>query len=96
MEQAIVSAVTHDGTEAKITVVGVPDRPGVAARLFRALADRGVNVDMIVQNISDEGSTDISFTVHRSEVGVAQDVAVALQDELGFQKVTTDSSIARV
>ena len=96
MEQAIVSAVTHDVTEAKITVVGVPDRPGIAARLFRALADRGVNVDMIVQNISADGSTDISFTVPRSDVGVAQDVAAALQDDLGFQMVKTDSSIARV
>ena len=63
MEQAIVTAVTHDVTEAKVTVTGVPDRPGLAARLFRGLADRHVNVDMIVQNTSLHGTTDISFTV---------------------------------
>ena len=63
MEQAVVTAVTHDVTEAKVTVIGVPDRPGLAARLFRSLADRHVNVDMIVQNTSLHGTTDISFTV---------------------------------
>ena len=68
MEQAIVSAVTHDVSEAKVTVVGVPDRPGIAARLFRELADVDVNVDMIVQNVSEHGVTDISFTVPRSDL----------------------------
>ena len=68
MEQAIVSAVTHDLSEAKMTIAGVPDRPGVAARVFRALADLEVNVDMIVQNTSDHGVTDISFTVPHDEM----------------------------
>jgi aspartate kinase len=63
MEQAIVNAVTHDTSEAKVTVSGVSDQPGVAAQMFTALADAGVNVDMIVQNVSDHGKTDISFTV---------------------------------
>ena len=63
MEQAVVTAVTHDISEAKVTVTGVPDKPGIAARLFRALADRDVNVDTIVQNTSLHGTTDISFTV---------------------------------
>ena len=62
MEQAIISGVTHDTSEAKVTIEQVPDRPGVAAPLFRALADAGVNVDMIVQNVSTAGHTDISFT----------------------------------
>jgi aspartate kinase len=96
MEQAIVSAVTHDVSEAKVTVIGVPDRPGVAARLFRALADRGINVDMIVQNVSEAGSTDISFTVPRSDLETATQVARSLEAELGFSSVTTDGSIARV
>ena len=69
MEQAVVTAVTHDTSEAKVTVTGVPDRPGIAARLFRALADRDVNVDMIVQNTSLHGTTDISFTVPRLDLG---------------------------
>ena len=63
MEQAIISGVTHDTSEAKVTIEQVPDRPGVAATVFRALADAGVNVDMIVQNVSTAGHTDISFTV---------------------------------
>ncbi len=96
MEQAIVSAVTHDVSEAKVTVVGVPDQPGVAAKLFRALADQGVNVDMIVQNVSEDGSTDISFTVPRSDLETATQTAVGLEDVLGFESVTTDNSIARV
>jgi aspartate kinase len=96
MEQAIVSAVTHDVSEAKVTVVGVPDQPGVAAKLFRALADQGVNVDMIVQNVSEDGSTDISFTVPRSDLETATQTAVGLEDVLGFGSVTTDNSIARV
>ena len=68
MEQAIVSAVVHDTSEAKVTVSGVPDQPGIAARLFRLLADADVNVDMIVQNTSDHGVTDISFTVPHEDL----------------------------
>ena len=71
MEQAVVTAVTHDTSEAKVTVSGVPDRPGVAARLFRALADQSINVDMIVQNTSVHGTTDISFTVPTDDLPVA-------------------------
>ena len=74
MENAIISAVTHDTSEAKMTVSGVPDQPGVAAKLFRSLADADVNVDMIVQNVSDAGATDISFTLpHRAGVGCDRD-----------------------
>jgi aspartate kinase len=65
MEQAIISGVTHDTSEAKITLAHVPDRPGVAAQVFRALADEAINVDMIVQNVSTAGHTDISFTRSR-------------------------------
>ena len=96
MEQAMISAVTFDTSEAKVTVLGVPDRPGVAAGMFRALADRGVNVDMIVQNVSDDGVTDISFTAPRAELDAALDVAAALDTELGASGIATDVDIARV
>ena len=70
MEQAVVTAVTHDTSEAKVTVTGVPDKPGIAAQLFRALADRAVNVDTIVQNTSLHGTTDISFTVPKTDLAI--------------------------
>lgn len=96
MEHPIVSAVVSDQSEAKLTVAGVPDRPGVAARLFRALADRLVNVDMIEQNVSLHGTTDISFTVPHDDLGAAQEVAEQLQAELGASGVFTDPEIATV
>ena len=96
MEHAIISAVTHDASEAKMTVSGVADKPGVAGRLFRALADAEVNVDMIVQNVSSEGVTDISFTVPRSQLDRALTVAQTLLGELGADDVSADDGIARV
>ena len=96
MEQAIVTAITDDTSEAKITVEGVPDRPGVAARLFRALADRGVNVDMIVQNTGANGLTDISFTVAVTDLDAARDICCEVQAEIGAARVTSDDSIGRV
>jgi aspartate kinase len=96
MEQAVVTAVTHDASEAKVTVAGVPDRPNVAARLFRGLADRNVSVDMIVQNASLDGTTDISFTVPGYDLAVSTEVSEALIPELGATGVTTDADVARV
>jgi aspartate kinase len=96
MEEAVVTAVTHDTSEAKVTVSGVPDRPGVAARLFRALADRSINVDMIVQNTSAHGTTDISFTVPTADLPVAVETSQALADELGASEVAADADVARV
>jgi aspartate kinase len=96
MEDAIVTAVTHDVTEAKVTVIGVPDKPGLAARLFRGLADRHVNVDMIVQNTSLHGTTDISFTVPGYDLAVSTEVCEQLAPELGASGVTSDSDVARV
>lgn len=96
LEQAIVTAVTHNTSEAKVTVTGVPDRPGIAARLFRALADRSVNVDMIVQNTSVRGTTDISFTVPKLDLSTSVEVSRGLSDELGASGVDSDDDVARV
>jgi len=96
MEQAIISGVTHDLSEAKITITQVPDRPGIAARLFRALADDSVNVDMIVQNVSTEGHTDISFTVPKDDVARTQKAVEQIVDDLEASGCTADENIGRV
>jgi aspartate kinase len=96
LEKAIVSGVTHDTTEAKATVLGVPDRPGVAARVFRALADAGVNIDMIVQNVSAEGATDISFTLPKTDLPAAEPILEQLRDEIGARGIAYDPDIAKV
>ena len=96
MEQAIITAVTHDTSEAKVTVTGVADRPGIAAKLFRSLADNAVNVDMIVQNESHDGTTDISFTVPKSDLTVAVEVSQNVATELGAREVHADDDVARV
>ena len=96
MEQAIISGVTHDTSEAKVTVTGVPDRPGLAARLFRALADHGVNVDMIVQSTSVGGTTDISFTLPRADLALSLEVTGSVLPDLGATGVAGDDDIGRV
>lgn len=96
MEDAIISAVTADASEAKITVTGVPDKPGVAGTLFRRLADRDVNVDMIVQNVSEHGITNISFTVPHDDLGRGREVCDRLAEEIGATGVTTNAEIGRV
>ncbi len=96
MEAAIVRGVSHDTSEAKVTVAGVPDKPGIAADLFEPLATAGVNVDMIVQNVSRAGVTDISFTVPKEQAPVAGDIARALAAEVGAEGVDIDHDIARV
>jgi aspartate kinase len=96
MEEAVVTAVTHDTTEAKVTVSNLPDHPGVAAKLFRAQANQSINVDMIVQNASANGTTDISFTVPKTDLAVSVKTAQATSDELGAAGVTSDSDVARV
>jgi aspartate kinase len=96
MEEAVVSAITDDSSEAKITVGGVPDRPGVAAKLFRELATRGINVDMIVQNTGTNGMTDISFTVAKTDLEAAKDACQQVKEDIGASEVTTDDDIGRV
>jgi aspartate kinase len=96
MEHAIVSAVTDDTTEAKVTVMGVPDEPGVAAKLFGALADRSINLDMIVQNASLDHRTDISFTVARVDLAPTMAVCEDVCPAIGAEGVSSDDRIGRV
>jgi aspartate kinase len=96
MEQAIISAVIHETSESKVTVTRMADQPGVAAGLFRALADRSVNVDMIVQNSALDGSTSISFTMPRTDLAVGLEVCRAYATEQGGGDVLSDDGIAKV
>jgi aspartate kinase len=96
VEDPIISAVTHDTTESKVTIVGVPDRPGVSASLFEAMAAGNVNVDMIVQNTSHDGRTDISFTVPKADMAVAEGIVATVAKEIGAEGVEHDADIAKV
>jgi aspartate kinase len=98
MEQAIISGIAHDKSEAKITIVGVPDRTGVAARIFQAIADADINIDMIVQNVSAAatGLTDISFTLPKAEGAAATAILQKLQGEVGFASIQYDDQIGKL
>lgn len=98
MEQAIISGIAHDKSEAKITIVGVPDRTGVAARIFQAIADADINIDMIVQNVSaaSTGLTDISFTLPKSEGANATATLKRIQGEVGFLSIQYDDQIGKL
>ena len=98
MEQAIISGVAHDKSEAKVTIVGVPDRTGIAARIFQAIADNDINVDMIVQNVSAAatGLTDVSFTVPKAEGQKATGVLQRIQGEVGFASIIYDDTIGKL
>lgn len=98
MEQAIISGVAHDTSEAKVTVVGVPDKPGEAARIFRAIADSEVNIDMVVQNVSaaSTGLTDISFTLPKAEGRKAVAALEKTRAAVGFDSLRYDDQIAKI
>jgi aspartate kinase len=96
LEKAIISGVTHDTSEAKATILSVPDKPGVAARVFRALADSGVNVDMIVQNVSADGHTDMTFTLPKTDLAIAEPILDQLAKQIEVGGVLYDSDIAKV
>jgi aspartate kinase len=98
MEQPIISGVAHDRSEAKITVAGVPDVVGEAAKIFRVIADSGINIDMIVQNISaaTTGLTDISFTLPRADGEVAMAALREVQADIGFETLLYDDRIGKV
>lgn len=96
MEKPIISGVTHDTGEAKITIFGVPDRPGVAARVFKTLAEAGINVDMIIQNVSEKGTTDISFTASKDILDKTRKVVEGIVKELGARGSAYDINIAKI
>jgi len=96
MEDPIISGVVTDMTEAKVTVLGVPDRPGISAALFEPLAEANVNVDMIVQNTSTDGTTDISFTMPMADMAQSESIVKRVAEEIGATGVTHDNDIAKV
>lgn len=97
VEQPIIRAVTHDLSESKVTIVDVVDKPGVSATVFRALADQNVNVDMIVQNVSEDGKTDISFTVPTEDLSQAELIlGSGVLESVGARSISADKAIGRV
>ncbi|HEY2196553.1 MAG TPA: aspartate kinase [Mycobacterium sp.] len=98
MEEPILTGVAHDRSEAKVTVVGIPDYPGYAAKVFRAVADADVNIDMVLQNVSkiENGKTDITFTCPRDSGPAAVEKLDSLKDEIGFSQVLYDDHIGKV
>ena len=98
VEQAVLTGVAHDRSEAKVTVVGVPDKPGFAARIFRALADVDVNIDMVLQNVSHlmTGKTDVTFTLPVKDGPRAVEALTAVQGEVGHEDVIYDEHVGKV
>jgi aspartate kinase len=96
MEEPIISGVVTDTTESKVTIVAVPDRPGIAAALFEPLAAANVNIDMIVQNTSQDGTTDISFTMPKADLAAAESIVSRVASEIGARGVEHDADIAKI
>lgn len=96
LERPIISGITYDVGEAKVTILDVPDRPGIAAKVFRSLAEKNINVDIIIQNVSEKGLTDISFTVAKEDLNKAKDVMGEVVKGLGARGCTYDEGIAKV
>jgi aspartate kinase len=98
VENAIITGVAHDRSEAKITITGVPDTPGMAARIFRTVAEAEINIDMVLQNISHSGArrTDITFTLARTDGARAVAVLTAAQPEIGFIELLHDAEVGKV
>jgi aspartate kinase len=98
MERPLVTAVTHSTDEARVTLTGLPHRPGIAASVFGALASANVNVDMIIQNepLSREGGAEMSFTVPKTDLASAGEALERLKAELGFEAIETDAGMGKV
>ncbi|GAB6270665.1 MAG: aspartate kinase [Smithella sp.] len=96
MEREVLSGITYDRDQAKITVVHIPDKPGIAANLFTPLSERNISVDMIIQNASSQGYTDLTFTVAKKDMKVAQKIVEATAKEIGAKKVEVDDDVAKV
>jgi aspartate kinase len=96
MEDPIISGVVTDLSESKVTIVAVPDRPGISAALFEPLAQANVNVDMIVQNTGHDGTTDISFTMPKADMSTAESIVSRIANEVGAKGVDHDAEIAKI
>ena len=96
MEQPLISGIAYNGDEAKLTITGVPDEPGVASRIFGPLSDAHINVDMIIQNVTGDDTTDLTFTVHRNEFAKAKEILDATAQVLGASEVIGDQTLAKV
>ncbi len=96
MEQPIISGIAFNRDEAKLTVLGVPDRPGIAYQIIGAIADANIDVDMIIQNVGHDGSTDFSFTVNRSEYAKALAILEQVKNHIGARAITGDNKICKV
>ncbi len=96
MEQPLISGIAYNGDEAKLTITGVPDKPGVASRIFGPLSDAHINVDMIIQNVTGDDTTDLTFTVHRNEFPKAKEILDATAQVLGASEVIGDQTLAKV
>ncbi|MRR16894.1 MAG: aspartate kinase [Deltaproteobacteria bacterium] len=96
MEREVLSGITYDRDQAKITVVHIPDKPGIAANLFTPLSERNISVDMIIQNASSQGYTDLTFTVSKKDMKEAQKIVEATAKEIGAKKVEVDDDVAKI
>ena len=97
MERQLITGIAHDKNEAKIVLTAVPDRPGIVASIFGPLADAGINVDMIIQNVGHSGIvTDVTFTVPRADVARSVDILEREKPKIGFEKIITDTEVAKV
>ncbi len=96
MEKALISGITANRDEAKLTILGVPDEPGVASRILGPIADANIEVDMIVQNVGADGTTDFTFTVHRNDYARAHELLELVKGELGAREVTGDDHIVKI
>lgn len=96
MEQALISGIAFNRDEAKLTIKGVPDQPGVAYRILGAISEANINVDMIIQNVGADGTTDFTFTVHRGDYRKANDMLKKIAKELAAREVTGDDKIVKI
>ena len=96
MERVVVSGVTYDKNEAKVSILGVPDKPGIAAKIFGPIADSSINVDMIIQNISTDEHTDLTFTVPKTDLAQALAIVGPIGKEIGAKNIVTDDNVAKV
>ncbi|GJL83940.1 MAG: aspartokinase [marine bacterium B5-7] len=96
MEQPLISGIAHNRDEAKLTIRGIPDIPGVAYRILGPVSEKHINVDMIIQNVSADGTTDLTFTVHRNDCRTATEVLKQIAEEIGAKEVSGDDNIAKI